>query len=182
MKKYENYINESKEPAYYKFITDSFGVVKNSLIREYITDNNITKLKLLLDNGLDPNNKNGEINYMIFYAIAEIKYDIVKLLLDYGADPNVKSEYYLLSPLMKIANQLTWFDRHTNKNIIELLKITKLLIDADCDLREDFFIKIDTIDNNKIKNMIYDFYNKNYPNNELIQKYVKYNTANEFNL
>jgi len=103
-------------------------------------------------------------------------------LLDYGADPNVKSEYYLLSPLMKIANQLTWFDRHTNKNIIELLKITKLLIDADCDLREDFFIKIDTIDNNKIKNMIYEFYNKNYPNNELIQKYVKYNTANEFNL
>ena len=62
-------------------------------IFDYIKENNISEVKLLLDHGADVNVKDEDGETPLFCASNNGHKEIVKLLLEHGADVNAKNNY-----------------------------------------------------------------------------------------
>ena len=62
-------------------------------IFDYVMENNISEVKLLLDYGADVNAKNDNGETALDWTSVTGHIEPVKLLLEYGADVNVKNNY-----------------------------------------------------------------------------------------
>lgn len=70
----------------------SFDLRANEHFISACRKNKITKVKKMLDDGIDPNYLDDENWTALYFGSFHRHYDIVKILLEYGADPNIQNE------------------------------------------------------------------------------------------
>ena len=107
LQKYETYIE--------MYIDDDDQL---TLMMKYINENDSVKIKRLLDNGFDPNTKQGRepIVMNLINKIENININILKLFIDSGLDKE-KITIFLF-------NELNWINSSTDKlNILESSRI-----------------------------------------------------------
>lgn len=96
----------------YKHISEYF--FPNSYILEYLLEENVEKVKELVENGADVNYKTEDGDYLIMLAVKMQNIALIKLLLDHKAHVNIKNRIGLKSPLV-LATELK------NRGVIAML-------------------------------------------------------------
>jgi ankyrin repeat protein/outer membrane protein assembly factor BamB len=86
----------------------------NDTLFKATKDNNINKVKELIDSGVDVNRKSGYGATALTFAVVKNNIESVRILLENGADPNVRDLFYQSTPF-------EWAFYENSAEIIELM-------------------------------------------------------------